>query len=175
MAYRNEDLERAVDERLQATLPDALNSVEARWAATDDQSLTDPVAYYRGYRTLLLDTPSSAFPMVITWAHQRTPQGGVKTRMQEVRAQVSIQAWVAGTTEAIVNSVAHRYTEAIVDVLQAQKVIGGYSQLHFEPATDQTQSIVHLRAGTSGDYDAANDIDYLRMVEVTVDFVGIGV
>ena len=151
MAYRNEDLERAIDTRLQAALSAALDVVEARWSAVEAQALTDPVAYYRGFRTLLLDTPSSSFPIVITWAHQRTPQGGVKSRMQDVRAQVSIQAWIVGHTEAIVNAVAHRYAEAIIDILQEQKVVGTWTQLNFEPEVEQTQSIIHLRAGTSGD------------------------
>jgi hypothetical protein len=95
--------------------------------------------------------------------------------MQDVRAQVSIQAWVVGHTEAIVNAVAHRYTEAIIDILQEQKVISTWSQANFEPQADQTQSILHLRAGTSGDYETAGDIDYLRMVEVSVVFTEIGV
>lgn len=94
--------------------------------------------------------------------------------MQDVRAQVSIQAWIVGHTEAIVNAVAHRYAEAIIDILQEQKVVGTWTQLNFEPEVEQTQSIIHLRAGTSGDYENANDIDYLRMVEVSVVFTEIG-
>jgi len=170
MPYRNEDLERAIDARLQGAMAAALLAVVARWAEIDDVALTEPVSWYRGYRSLLLETPSSSFPIVWTWAHQRAPVGGVKSRMQGVRAEVAIQVWLAEDTEAIANTVGHRYTEAIIDILQAQKVIGGWSQVNFEPAAEQTQSIVHLRAGSTGDYENANDIDYIRMVEVTVIF-----
>jgi hypothetical protein len=174
MPYRSEDLERGVDALLQANLSAALDTAQSRWASIDAETLPDPVSYVRGYRTLMLELPSTAFPIVLTWAHARAPFGPVQTGLQQVEPQITIEAVVVADTEAALNRIAHRYLEAIVAVLQTSRSIAGYTQVNREPATNMTQNIEHLKHAVSGDVYKATDLEYMRVVTVTVLFRGYG-
>lgn len=169
MPYRGEDLQDALHDLLVADLPAALDAVEVRWAA-DPITLPDPVTYAKGYRTDILDLPSTSFPIVTIVSPRRDPDGPVRTKMQKVQHQVALQAWTVGETEAEVNKLVHRYTEGIIDVLQDNKVIGGFRQENYEPQVQITVSARHLKDGTSGDYYVEADVDYIRMSEITIVF-----
>jgi len=171
VSYLAEDLERAVDALLQANMESALDDVIARWADVDAVSLSDPVSYYRGQTIFNLDLPSSSFPYITTWVHKREPAGDeAMINLQPVAHECVIHAWVAGTTDLLSNKIAHRYAEALVAVLQTQRVIGGHRQKNREPPVDISASMAHLQNGTYGDLDEADDTDYLRLVTVTVAF-----
>ena len=169
MAYRGEDLQDALHDLLVADLPAALNAVEVRWAA-DPITLSDPVTYAKGYRSDILDLPSTSFQIITILSPRRDPDGPVKTKMQKVQHQVGLQLWVTGETEAEVNGIVHRYTEAAIDVLQDNKVIGGFKQENYEPQVQITVSARHLKEGTTGDFYVDSDVDFIRMSEITVVF-----
>lgn len=175
MAYHGETLERALETLLQTNIAAALNTVEARWSAIDPVTLPDPANWSRGYRMFMLDLVSTFYPYVLTMITDRMPEVGQagRLKMQDVIYKATISAFVVANTEDDVSAIAHRYLEAIIDILQASLVIGGFKQRHYEPVTRiVADNVVHLRAGDSGDPENAADVDYMRLVEVDIELEG---
>ena len=171
MAYRGEDLERGIDTLLQANMAAALNTVEARWAATAPLTLPDVVNWSRGFRPEMFELPSTSYPYVVTIAIERLPDAGQAGRsgLQNVRYTSRISVFVVADTEDEVITIAHRYAEAIVDILQANQTVGGCSQVNHEPQVDIWPDLeVRLKEGNKGDMYDSDDVDFLRLTLVTV-------
>jgi len=168
-SYEGETIERAAQTLLQDNLGDALDDVEARWVDIDVMTLPEPVNWGRGYRTFMLELASTYYPYVLTIVERFEPQGQEGRRTaQNAAYQLIYTAWVVADTEADVVDLAHRYGEAIVDVLQANPEIAGRQQRNQKPAVRiYTDNVVHLKNGVSGDSQDSADTDYLRMVEIT--------
>jgi len=169
MAYRGEDLERAVETLLQAQIGAALTAAATRWAAIDPVTLDEPQTWHRGYQDLILEFPSTSYPYVVIQAPLRRPvegKGGLGE--QPVKHDLAISIFVLGDTPAEANTVAHRYAEAVVAVLQANQVVSGFTQQNYEPKAEIVAgNITHQKAGTSGDMYNEDDIDYMRYVHIT--------
>lgn len=170
MSYRSEDLERGIETLLQANIAAALVTVAARWVAIDAVTLPEPANWTRGYKSWILDLASTAFPYVVIMVPRRQPQASQAGRlgMQDVVVQVVISTFVVADDENDANAIAHRYIEAMVNILQTDQIVAGHKLSGHEQETrivaDSTQ---HLKAGSSGDYETATDVDYMRLCEVT--------
>lgn len=167
--YEGEIVERAAQTLLQDNIGDALDVVEARWVDTDAMTLAEPANWGRGYRAFMLELPSTYYPYVLTIVERWDPEGQEgRLAAQNAAYQLVYTAWVVADTEADAVDLAHRYGEAIVDVLQDSPEIGGRQQRNQKPALRiYADNVVHLKDGVSGDAQDADDIDYLRMVEIT--------
>jgi len=176
MTYDGEELERALVSLFEDGLGAALETVAARKSEDTGIELTEPVYYWRGYRGWMLDLPSTSFPILLGMALQREPtdgrfdQGG----MQEVAWAAMITIFVIGSTEQEAVTKAHRYAEAICEVLYDNPEIYGYSRVDYEPAVRiLADNEKHMTAGTTGSQLSDDDYDYVRMVEVTQTLEGI--
>jgi hypothetical protein len=169
VSYKGETIERAIEALVQIEIDDALTAVEARWTGDDAVAVTRPQMYSRGYRTYMADMPSSSMPYVITIVSQQQPQGGAgRLDAQDVHYPFSINVWCVGDTEAESVAVAHRYAEALCDILNANRVISGYRQVTDRPTVQIfADNEVHLKEGYKGDIQSAEDVDYLRLVVVS--------
>jgi len=168
-SYEGETIERAAETLLQDNIGDALDAVEARWVSIDALTLAEPANWGRGYRAFMLELPSTYYPYVLTIVERFEPEGQAGRRSaQNAAYQLVYTAWVVADTEADVVDIAHRYGEAIVDVLQDSPEIAGRMQRNQKPAVRiYADNVVHLKAGVSGDAQSTDDVDYLRMVEIT--------
>jgi len=171
MRFDGERIVDALDALLQSNLPDALDTVEGRWSS-DPITLPDPVTYHKGYTTALVEAASTAFPYVVTMAPLMESRQTGRPHLGSVNYTAVIQAWVIADTEAQVKRLAYRYTEAICDVLQEQKVIGGYVQTTALPRVQLSESAKHLKRGTTGDIYNEDDLDYIRLVEIEITLEG---
>jgi len=176
MTYDGEELERALVSLFEDGLSDALATVAARKSVDTDIELAAPVHYWRGYRGWMLDLPSTDFPILLGMALQRQPdetkpdQGG----FQAVTWAAMITVFVSGDTEEEAVTKAHRYAEAICEVLYDNPEIYGYSRREYEPAVRiLADNEKHMTAGTTGSQLSDDDYDYIRMVEVTQTVEGI--
>jgi hypothetical protein len=169
VSYEGETVERAIDDLIQAEIDDALTTVEARWTGDDALTITRPQMYSRGYRAFMAEMPSSSMPYVVTIVSQAQPQGGAgRFDVQDVHYPFSINVFCVGSTEAIAVDTAHRYAEAIVDILEANRVISGYRQTTDIPSVEIfADNEVHLVDGYKGDIQNSDDVDYLRLVVVS--------
>ena len=167
--YLAEYLERDIEALLVAGISAALDAVEAEWAATDAVTLPEPVNWDRGYRTWMLDLPSTSYPYVLTLFVQRTPNAGQagRLKLQDVEYSGQISTFVVADTEAECSKIAHRYAQAIISILQANLVVRGCKQRDWKPAVSiLADSTTHQKAGTSGDIYNPEDVDYIRLVEI---------
>lgn len=169
MSYEGETAERAIDTLIQTEIDDALTAVEARWTGDDALTITRPVTYSRGYRAFMVDMPSSSMPYVVTIVSQAQPQGGSgRLDVQDVHYPFSINVFCVGADESTAVTVAHRYAEALCDILEANRVISGYRQMTDIPTVEiRADSEVHLVEGYKGDIQDTDDVDYLRLVTVS--------
>ena len=174
MAYDNERILKAVLTLLQANLADELDAVEALWQATDPVTLPDPVTWFEGHKPTVLELPSMSFPFVAVLVPNRTPEEGQAGRWgyEETLHDVMIHFFVVAADEATVAKIAYRYAEAIIRVLQSQRVIGEYAQRHYEPAVSLSVASRHTVGGTSGDAFSEEEVDYIRMGEVATTLEG---
>jgi hypothetical protein len=174
MAYDSERILKAVKALLQTNLPDELDAVEALWQATDPVTLPEPVTWFEGHKPTVLELPSTSFPFVAVLVPNRTSEEGQAGRWgyEEVLHEAAIHYFVVAATEEIVGKIAHRYAEAIVRVLQAQKVIAQYGQRHYEPAVSLSVASRHTIGGTTGDAFDESEVDYIRMGEVATTLEG---
>lgn len=168
MGVENEALARAVKGYLEDELSAALDAVEAEWAATEAVTLADPVTYFVGHKPTVLEEPSTSFPFVAIIAPSREPMEGAEWGFQKVAHDVLIDYFVVASDEATVNLAVLRYAQAIVDVLQAHSVIGGYTQEDYEPPLTLSEATRHLTGGETGDAFDTDDVDYIQMGRITV-------
>lgn len=169
MSYQGENVERAVYNTLVEHLAAALAAVQAEWTATDPMVLPVPVNWARGYRTWMLDLASTQYPFVLVIVPLRTPESSQAGRIdfQDSQYSVMISAFLVADTEAQAVSLAHRYAQALVNVLRAHRTITGFSQVNPEPLVRiLVDNQMHIKAGTMGDQSSAEDVDYLRLVEI---------
>lgn len=165
--YKAEYLERAVEALLVAGIGDALDVVEAEWAATDAVTLPEPVNWDRGYRTWMLDLPSTSYPYILTIFVNRTPGKIAGLKMQDAEYAGAISIFVVADTEAEVAKIAHRYAQAMISILQSNQVVEGCRQRDWKPeVTILADNATHQKAGVSGDMYNAGDVDYIRLVEI---------
>lgn len=172
MSYRSEDLERGIETLLQANISSALTMVAARWAAIDPVTLPEPAGWSRGYRSWILDLPSTSFPYFVIMVGRRAPNASrAGQKIQEIGVSVDLVIFVVANDEGDANTIAHRYIEAVIDIVQANQVVAGHKLRNFEPETnivpDNTE---HLKAGTSGDFETAADVDYMRLCEIALEY-----
>lgn len=171
MRFDGERILDALDALLRAGMNAALDVVEGRWTS-DPYTLPNPVTYHKGFTMMLVEEPSTAFPYIVTMVPQEQPSQQGVTHVGKVQYTAVIQAWVIADTEAEVKRLVYRYAEAICDVLQSQKVIAGYVQASPLPRVQASESARHLKEGTTGDFTEADDVDYLRMVELEIALEG---
>jgi len=167
--YLAEWLERGVEALIQSGISAALDAVQAEWAGTDALTLPEPANYDRGYRAFMLDLASTEYPYVLTMFPNRNPgkTEGLKTQQSTYQGTVSI--FVVGSTEAIADKIAKRYAQAVISVLQGTTVVQGCELSDWKPAVQiLADSAVHLIAGNSGDTYKAEDVDYMRLVDITL-------
>jgi len=167
--YEGETVERAAETLLQDNLGDALDTVEVRWEEIDALTLPEPENWSRGYRAFMLELPSAYYPYILTIVERMDPQGQAgRLAAQNATYQLIYTAWVVADTEDEVVDLCHRYGEAIVDVLQANPEIAGRQQRDQKPAVRIfSENVVHLNDGVSGDQQNEDDVDYLRMIQIT--------
>jgi len=166
--YEGETIERAALTLLQGSIGAALDAVEVRWTEDNALTLPEPVNWSRGYRLWMLERPSTWYPYLLVSVTEFQPQGGELRRTAQLAGySLSINAFVVADTEDEVVTLAHRYAEALVDILQANPEISGRQQLNQKPAVRiLADNAVHLVAGVSGDVEDSADVDYMRMVEI---------
>jgi hypothetical protein len=174
MGYDAERLQGAIMGFLQANLGSSLDTVEALWAGSDPVNLPDAVSWHPGYKPTVLELASAAFPFISVMVPARNPIEGRRAEWgyQGVRLQAGLHIFVIADDEETVNKVAHRYAEAVVMSFQSQRVIGGYAQINYEPAVTLGQTIRHPTGGVTGDFFDDDDTDFIRLVQVRVDFEG---
>lgn len=167
--YLAEWLERDVETLIQNGIGAALDLVEAEWTATDTQALPEPANWDRGYRSWMLDLPSTSYPYVLTMFPNRNAGKIEGLKLQQATYQGTISIFVVGNTEAIADKIAKRYAQAVISVLQSQMVVRGCELRDWKPGVQiLADSSVHLRAGSSGDTYDADDVDYMRLVDITL-------
>lgn len=171
-SYEGEVVERALETLLQSNIAAALDAVESSWAAQGlPLTLPDPVNWSRGYRLFMVDLPSTFYPYVVVQVSLQSPQTDQRGRwgQQDVMFQGLISTFVVADSEDEITTMAHRYAEAISNILQANSTIGGAGQQHYRPQVQIfADNRVHLKGGYKGDPQNADDVDYIRMVEHTV-------
>lgn len=166
--YEGETIERAVLTLLQANIGSALDAVEARWTGDNALTLPEPVNWSRGYRLWMLERPSTWYPYVLVSVTEWTPRGQeARWSGQNAGYSLYINAFVVADSEDNVVALAHRYAEAIVDILQDDPEVAGRQQLNQKPSVRiLADNAVHLTAGASGDLGDSDDVDYIRMIEI---------
>jgi hypothetical protein len=173
MPYDSERIAKAVQAYLQAELPDALDDVEAAWAATDPVALPEPVTWFEGYKPTFLEMRSDEFPLVALLALSRRPDQAVRAEWgyQKQIVSVTVNFVVVAGDEAAVNKIAHRYAEAITAAMQAQQDFEGFSQTDFEPAVTLSPASRHARSPNDADMGNPDDVDYIMAgaVETTME------
>lgn len=173
--YAGEKVERALEALLQANLATALDTVETRWTGDTAQSLPDVVNWTRGYRAWVLELPSTYYPYVVTILMLQDPEDAERRRPggQYRRYQASVVVFLVADTEAEVITLAHRYAEAIQDVLESQRYLEGYGRVNYVPRIFIPEgNAMHLRAGVSGDAQDPDDVDFIRALELTTYYEG---
>ena len=176
MSYEGETVERALEALVQGGIDGELAAVEGRWTGDDALSIVRPRSYSRGYRAFMAELPSSQMPYIVTIVSQALPQGGSgRLDTQDVHYPFTINVWCVGADEDTAVTVAHRYAEAIVDLLEAHRVVfadppqgTGYRQTTDVPQVRiYADNEVHLVEGYKGDVHKSDDVDYLRLVVVS--------
>jgi len=167
--YLAEWLEHDVEALIQASIGAALDLVEAEWSATDALTLPEPANYDRGYRTFMLDKASTEYPYVLTMFPTRTSGKIEGEQLQQSTYQGTISIFIVGSTEAIADKIAKRYAQAVISILQSQQTIRGCTLRDWKPSVEiLADSATHLVAGNEGDTYNPNDVDYMRLVDITL-------
>lgn len=175
MTWKGELLERGLDTVLQSGIVAALDVVEARWSAIDAITLPEPANYASGYRPWMLTLPSTAYPYLLTIVSQRATrnQDAYQLGFGQGSYQHQWSAFLIGQDEDEAVAIAHRYAEALVDLLQANRVVEGCIQVYHEPAIQiYAENRMHLIEGERGDLQDSQDVDYMRLIELTQTWEG---
>lgn len=168
MAYDAEHVGKALLARLQAALPDALDTVEAEWAGSDPVTLPDPVTWFEGHKPTVLEMESDEFPFVATVVALRTPkERPSRWGYQERTITAFVDYFVVAGDEETVNKRTHRYAQAIVAVLQGERVLYGYQQQDYEPEVKLSEASRHAKT-TSADMFIETNVDFIQAGRVTV-------
>jgi hypothetical protein len=168
MAYDNEKVRSSLRTRLEANLPGQLDVVEAEWAASDPLTLPDPVTWYEGHKPTILELESAAFPFVAILVPLRTPQDRPsRWGYQEQELTAFVDFFVVAADEATVNKLVHRYAQAIVLELQAERVIEGYQQINHEPEVKTSEASRHKKTANADSFNDA-DVDFIQMGRAVV-------
>jgi len=137
--------------------------------AIEAVTLPDPVSYFIGHKPTVLEEPSTSFPFISVIVPNRAPVEGSEWSFQKVAYDVLIDYFVVAADEATVNLITMRYAQAIVNMLQAHSIIGGYAQEDYEPAVELTFTASRqLTGGETGDAFNASDVDYIQMGRIVV-------
>ncbi|RKY13855.1 MAG: hypothetical protein DRP52_01645 [Planctomycetota bacterium] len=172
MTWKGEYLERGIETVLQSGIGAALDAVEVIWAAAGDPvTLPEPVNWSRGYRVDMVELPSTYYPFVLVMVLERQAEGSQSGRVarQNVTYEATISLFLVDDSEIVVNSIAHRYAEAVINVLQlpANRTVERLRVGNSEPdVTIMPLNAQHLKAGTSGDQEDPDDVDYMRLVDI---------
>lgn len=172
MAYTVEALRSALKTILEDGLPDALDTVEAEYAATDPVTLADVVTWHEGHNPDVLELESTSFPFMAVMIAERTPQrGGAQWGYQEFDALAYVDFFTVANDIATVNKKIHRYVKGIVAVLQAERYVSDYKQADFEPEVKISEASRHPKTAEADMFNA-DDVDYIQAGRVVVTFEG---
>jgi len=165
VAYDAERILRAIQTLLQDELAGALDAVEALWMGIEPIALADPTAIDLGYKPVILELPSSSYPIISIFGMERSPETAQAGQWKtvELRYSVRLEYVVAGGDAATASLASHRYAEAIVSVLQSQRDFEGYSQMFWEPTVRLTEVGRHPVNGMTGDMFDDAEVDYIRL------------
>lgn len=171
MAYDAERVGQGLLDLLEDELADALDAVEVLWSA-DPVTLPDSETWHFGHKPTVLELESSSFPFVSAIAIGTTPEDRPsRWGYQEETIPVYVDYFVVADTESVVNKRAHRYAEAIVSVLQAQRVIEGYQQQDYRPGVNLSEASRHAKT-EDADMFNDDDVDFIQGGRVSVVFEG---
>ncbi len=171
-AYDGERLARQIKAILQAGLPTALDAVELRWKDVAPVTLPDPKTYQLGFNPTLLEQVSADFPIIGIIPGERVPTSGVKAwGAQRESIVIDIHFFVVAATHADVGLIVWRYAEAIVNVLQANRVIGTFTQEDYKPEIEFGVAGRHPKTRGANMMKEA-DVDYVQGGRVTLELGG---
>lgn len=175
MPYDNEYVAVTLLAALQAGIRAALDQVEATWTARGDPvTLSSPVTWHRGANPVILDLETDDFPYVAVLAPRRTPVDGSGSDQPGFGEQV-IQVWVeyllVDDAIATVNSMSHRYAEALTELLRSNHNLKGYEIINHEPEVNHTVVYVHGEALES-DMQRAAQVVYMQGARIIANFRG---
>jgi hypothetical protein len=167
VAYDAERTGTALKTQLEAELGDALDAVELSWAS-DPVTLTDPETWFFGHKPTVLEMESAEFPFVAVVVADRAPQERpLRWGYQERVVTAYVDYFVVAEDEATVNKRAHRYAEAICQVLQEERIVNGYAQQDYEPAVRLSEASRHGKETDADFFDDA-DVDFIQGGRVIV-------
>lgn len=168
MAYDAEHVGKALLARLQAALPGELDTVETEWAGDDPVTLADPATWFEGHKPTVLEMASDEFPFVATIVALRTPEASLsRWGYQERTITAFVDYFVVADDEETVNKRTHRYAQAIVAVLQGERVMHGYQQQDYEPEVRLSEASRHARTANA-DMFVDTNVDFIQAGRVAV-------
>lgn len=173
MAYDGERIIKAIQTLINANVSDELDAVEVLWSE-DQIALDDPVDVALGYKPTILELPSTGYPIVSIFGYQRNPRDAQAGRIgtEDVTHDVRIEFAVVADDETTAAKISHRYAEALIRVLQSQRIFDGYAQDHHEPTVTLAAITRHSSGGTTGDMFSTTDVDYIRLGEIALSLTG---
>jgi hypothetical protein len=175
MPYDNEYVAVTLLAALQADMRAALDAVEATWTSRGDPiTLPSPVTWHRGANPVILELESDDFPYVSVLVPARTPVDGSGSDQPGLGEQ-TIQVWVefllVDEVIATVNSMSHRYAEALTALLRTNHNLRGYEMANEEPEVNQ--SIVYEHGDTvESDMQRPAQVRYMQGARIIADFQG---
>jgi hypothetical protein len=174
MGYDAERVGKALKERLESELPDALETVEAAWAGSDPVTLPEPATWFRGHKPTVLELESSSFPFVAVIVAETEPKSAPsRWGYQEEELPVFVDYFVVADDEATVNKRVHRYAEALLTVLQEERVVEGYQQRDYRPRVRLSEASRHAKTRTADMLvPVEGDEDFIQMGRIQVTFDG---
>lgn len=174
MPFPLEHIAKAIKTRLESSLPSALSTIAAEWAAEDPLTLPDPVTWYYGHKPTVLELESVSFPFVSV-----VPTGRARIRTsygwgwQDQNPTVYVDWFVVADDETTADKLCSRYAQAVVKTLQSQRAYYGYDQVDFEPQVDLSEASRHPKTTEADLFDPAH-VDFIKMGRATVEFGGNG-
>jgi hypothetical protein len=168
--FDNERVARALLTVLESELPDALDAVEALWVTEGvPVTLPDPVEYAFGHMPTVLERASSELPVVAVISANREPRDGAAWGYQDEGITLYVDFFIVGSDETTCNAIANRYAQALVTVLQDNRVVEGYKQADWKPAINLSEASRHPKTPYSDmGIEAEEDFIQLGRVEVTL-------
>lgn len=161
MALNNERLARAIQTLITTGLPAALDAVEALWTGATAVVLANPASVFLGHKPTLLEMPSTAFPIICIITPNREPQAARAWGYQEQTVTVYLDYFVVAEDEATVNLRTWRYAEALVTLMQANRVVGGLDQTDYEPQVLFSEASRHGKTSDADMFETAQ-VDFIQ-------------
>ena len=175
MPYDNEYVAVTLLAALQASMRDALDVVEATWTARGDPiTLPSPVTWHRGANPIILELESDDFPYVSVLVPARTPvadSGSDQPGFGEQTAQVWVEFLLVDEVVETVNSMSHRYAEALTSLLRTNHNLRGYEMTEEEPEVNQS-TIYEQGDTTEADMQRLAQVRYMQGARIIADFRG---